>query len=291
MAYLPEDNIVTVQTNTTDFFQFYKLSINEYTTINGETDRDELTKTIHLSIKKYDYQFQYLVEVFDRVHKNRTLSLSEKDLGVQLSSILDEIKLNVDLDLNLIKIDNFDEIKDKAQQKIKKLFQKYVGENAKTKFEFLSKFYNNEKLIFSDLQRYNQLGLLINKFQGLYRFGRSSKYKIRYLNFLENTLLEVDETMKLIRLNRDIEELEIQLSGVISDNFNKIMFVKEMELQDIIFDHQKDNPTLDVYRGNYVFNSVTGEIKSSKINIEFSFGTNYSKKIEYNLVAVNHEEI
>lgn len=293
MLYSPEDNIVEVKPNLKKEFQFYRLKIAEKTNRNGVIIREEIIKNIHLTIKKtVSNGYEYHLEVFDRLHRNRELSLSEKDLIGQIATITDDVKVTVDENLNFVKIVNFNLIKRKAKQKIQLLSKKYVGANASKLFEKLEHFYKNENLIYNDLQRYDKYGLLLIKFLGYYRFGLKQKFKVRYTNFLKNTLLEIDEDIKMTRLNRAIEEVELKLNGVINvENFNKKMFEREMKVQNIYFDETEDMPKLDEYEGTFIFNTNTGMLKNSEVNIAFSFGKKYSKELHYQMMSITHEEI
>jgi hypothetical protein len=293
MLYSPEDNIVEVKPNLKKEFQFYRLKIAEKTNRNGVIIREEIIKNIHLTIKKtVSNGYEYHLEVFDRLHRNRELSLSEKDLIGQIATITDDVKVTVDENLNFVKIVNFNLIKRKAKQKIQLLSKKYIGANASKLFEKLEHFYKNENLIYNDLQRYDKYGLLLIKFLGYYRFGLKQKFKVRYTNFLKNTLLEIDENIKMTRLNRAIEEVELKLNGVINlENFNKKMFEREMKGQNIYFDETEDMPKLDEYEGTFIFNTNTGMLKNSEVNIAFSFGKKYSKELHYQMMSITHEEI
>lgn len=293
MQYSPEDNIVEVKPNLKKDLQFYKLTILEKTNCNGVINKEEIVKNIHLTttdVVNVGYQFH--VEVFDRLHRNRELALSEKDLIDQIASITDDVKILINEDLNFVKLTNFDLIKKKAKQKINILSKKYLGEIAVKLFNNLDFFYTDEKLIFKDLQRYDKLGLLIPKFLGYHRFGKTDKYKIRYTNFLKNTFLEVNESIKMTRLNRAIQEVELQLKGEInSENFNKKMFEREMKVQDIYFDDKKESPKIDKYEGVFIFNTTSGKINKGEVEIVFSFGKNYSKEIKYQIVTINADEL
>lgn len=293
MLYSPEDNIVEVKPNLKKELQFYRLKIADVTNCNGVIIREEIIKNVHLTIrKKLSNGYEYHLEVFDRLHRNRELSLSEKDLIDQISTITDDVKVTLDENLNFVKIVNYNLIKRKAKQKIKILSKKYVGVNASKLFEKLDHFYKDENLIYNDLQRYDKYGLLLIKFLGYYRFGLKQKYKVRYSNFLKNTLLEIDEDIKMTRLNRAIEEVELSVSGEINlQNFNKKMFEREMKVRNVYFDETNDMPKLDKYEGKFIFNTKTGMLNKSEVNIAFSFGKNYSKEFHYQLTSVNCEEI
>ncbi|MFD2907377.1 hypothetical protein ACFSX9_01375 [Flavobacterium ardleyense] len=293
MLYSPEDNIVEVKPNLKKELQFYRLKIAEKTNSNGVIIREEIIKNLHLTIRKtVSNGYEYHVEVFDRLHRNRELSLSEKDLIDQIATITDDVKVMVDENLNFVKIVNYNLIKRKAKEKIKMLSKKYVGVNASKLFDKLEQFYKNENLLYKDLQRYDKYGLVLIKFLGYYRFGLKQKYKVRYTNFLKNTWLEINEDIKMNRLNRAIEEVELTLTGEINlENFNKKMFEREMKVQNIYFDETEDRPKLDKYEGTFVFNTKTGMLNKSEVIIAFSFGKNYSKDFHYQLTSVKHDEI
>ncbi|WP_236554750.1 hypothetical protein [Flavobacterium sp. 9AF] len=293
MQYSFEDNIVEVKPNVKKELQFYRLQFLEKMNCNGVIIKQEIIKNVHLTITKIEnVGFEYHIEVFDTTLRNRTLSLSEKDLIAQIASITDDVKIIVDENFNFIKIKNFDLIKSKANQKFKILSKKYLGEKANRLFEYLQKYYKDEKLIYNDLQRYDKYGFLLIKFLGYYRFGKNHKYTIRYTNFLKNTFLEIDETVKMTKLNREIEEVELKLKGEINTSkYNKKMFEREMKVQNIFFDEVNDNLTLNKYEGVFNFNTKTGKINNAKLNIHVSFGENYSKEIDYQLSSLLPHEV
>ena len=293
MLYSPEDNIVEVKPNLKKELQFYSLKINEKTKCNEVINKQEITKNLHLTITKVEnIGYEYHIEAFDRTHRNREFSLSEKDLISQIASITDDVKIIIDENFSFVTIKNFDVIKRKAKQKIKILSKKYLGEKATKLFESLQTFYKDERLIYNDLQRYDKYGLVLIKFLGYYRFGKTQKYKIRYTNFLKNTFLEINETVKMTRLNREIEEVELTLNGEINPvKLNKGMFEREMKVQNIPFNEIKDGPTLNKYEGTFIFNTKTGKINSGNVNIVFSFGENYAKEIQYELVSLSFNEV
>ena len=292
MVYSLEDNIVEVKPLLQKDLQFYKLKIEEKTICNGIINEHEIIKKIHLTTTKIaDVGYEYHIEVFDRTHRNREYSLSEKDLVAQIATFADDLKIVLDENLNFVAIKNFDNIKKKAKHKIEILSKKYIGENATKLFEHLQRFYNHEKLLYDDLQRYDKFGLILIKFLGYYSFGKTKNHRIRYTNFLNNTLLEVNETIKLSRLNREIEGVELQLNGEINGiNFNKKMFENEMKFQNIIYS-EKDIPTLEKYEGKFLFNTKTGKINNSEVHIVFSFGKNYSKELQYKLTKLEPIEM
>ncbi len=293
MLYSPEDNIVEVKPNVKKELQFYRLKIQEKTNCKGKINKQEIIKDLHFTITRNEnIGFEYHIEVFDRIHRNREFSLSEKDLINQIASITDDIKIVIDENFSFVSIKNFNLIKRKAKQKNQILSKKYLGEKATKLFQNLERFYKDEKLIFNDLQRYDKYGLLLTKFLGYYRFGKTQNYSIRYTNFLKNTFLEVNETVKMTRLNREIEEVELTLNGEINlDKLNKSMFEREMKVQNIPFNGAKDYPKLNKYEGKFIFNSKTGKINNGSVNIIFSFGDNYSKEMQYELVTLALNEV
>ena len=53
----------------------------------------------------------------------------------------------------------------------------------------------------------------------------------------------------------------------------------------------RDKPILDKYNGEVSFATKTGELQYSDLLINFSYGDNYKKTIEYEIKKISHEEL
>ncbi|PZQ77121.1 MAG: hypothetical protein DI548_17305, partial [Flavobacterium johnsoniae] len=111
-----------------EHLQFYKFSMMEITTENGNVLKSEVNKTIHSTILKKDFE-TYLIqlEVFDIEYKNRTVSLTEKDFLGRIAEVNDDIILETDEHLNINKLVNQHQIQKRLEEKIERLAKSNVG--------------------------------------------------------------------------------------------------------------------------------------------------------------------
>lgn len=270
-----------------EHLQFYKFSMMEITTENGNVLKSEVNKTIHSTILKKDFE-TYLIqlEVFDIEYKNRTVSLTEKDFLGRIAEVNDDIILETDEHLNINKLVNQHQIQKRLEEKIERLAKSNVGPKVEEMFQYLREFYSNDRRILLDIKNYRQHGLLLNPFYDRYTPLSVKKRSVRYLNFVENAVVNIGEArVKKIKLKE--RELEVGVKGKMIAPFYNDMIFKSIKKKEISFDSEKDKPSLDKYEGSFIFNMNTGTVKKASIEIEFSLGNNYRKTISYQLNELN----
>jgi hypothetical protein len=273
--------------NLSNSLKFYQFSMLETTTSNGVKLINELSKLVHVTLlKKNDNLFTSQIETFDREHKNRNFSISEKEYTSRIAEINDDILLIVNDYGQVQSIVNLEIIQQKVEEIINKLSDSYVGEKAEQHYQFLKTFYSNESLVIADLKMYKQMGLLLNPYYGKHKSDTIKTHQLRHLNFMDNTLVNVEEQAKIKKIDDQLKEVEIEIKGTIIDPFYKTMFEEEMSIKDIAYDPKMDNPNLDKYNGILVFNTDTGEVKSAFVDIAFTFGQNYKRTITYQLKEI-----
>jgi hypothetical protein len=275
---------LNLKLNIESSLKFYQFSMLEITLTNGVKLIHELNKLIHVTlIKKLNNLFTTQIETFDRVHKNRNFSTSEKDYTERIAQINDDVLLIINEYGQVQSITNLESIQQKAEQIIDKLSKSYVGEKAEQHYQFFKNFYANESLVITDLKIYKQMGLLLNPYYGNHKSDTIRTHQLRYLNFMDNTLVNIEEQSKIKKIDTALKEVEIKIKGTIIAPFYESMFEKVMEIKSISYDLKSDKPKLDKYDGSFIFNTDTGEVKSVLIDIIFSFGSNYSRAITYQL--------
>ncbi|MBL7866915.1 hypothetical protein [Flavobacterium lindanitolerans] len=271
-----------------EHLQFYKFSMMEITTENGNVLKSEVNKTIHSTILKKDFE-TYLIqlEVFDIEYKNRTVSLTEKDFLGRIAEVNDDIILETDEHLNINKLVNQHQIQKRLEEKIERLAKSNVGPKVEEMFQYLREFYSNDRRILLDIKNYRQHGLLLNPFYDRYTPLSVKKRSVRYLNFVENAVVNIGEEARVKKIKLKERELEVGVKGKMIAPFYNDMIFKSIKKKEISFDSEKDKPSLDKYEGSFIFNMNTGTVKKASIEIEFSLGNNYRKTISYQLNELN----
>lgn len=271
-----------------EHLQFYEFSMMEITTENGNVLKSEVNKTIHSTILKKDFE-TYLIqlEVFDIEYKNRTVSLTEKDFLGRIAEVNDDIILETDEHLNINKLVNQHQIQKRLEEKIERLAKSNVGPKVEEMFQYLREFYSNDRRILLDIKNYRQHGLLLNPFYDRYTPLSVKKRSVRYLNFVENAVVNIGEEARVKKIKLKERELEVGVKGKMIAPFYNDMIFKSIKKKEISFDSEKDKPSLDKYEGSFIFNMNTGTVKKASIEIEFSLGNNYRKTISYQLNELN----
>lgn len=288
ISTLEEIAEVKLRYNFLEHMQFYQFFMLETTFENGSQLKNELNKLLHTTItKKEKNYYQMEIESFDRVHKNRMFSNSEKVFGARLAEINDDLHFEVNSQAEVLHVLHMDQLQQKVEAVINKLQSKYVGDRVEDTFQYLRNFYQNEQRIVLDSKQYKQFGLLLNGFYGKHSAAHSQKQMRRYLNFMDNTVVNVEEQASIHKIDEATLELQLQISGSIKEPFYYAMFVKTMLEKNIAFHPVNDQPKLDTYNGLFVFDMQSGIVKKATMDIAFSYGENYQKTIHYQLNEVN----
>jgi len=271
-----------------EHLQFYEFSMLETTTENGAVLKSEVKKTIHSTIVKRDFETYVIqLEVFDIEYKNRTVSMAEKDFLGRIAEVNDDVILETDGHLNINKLVNQHQIQKRLEEKIEKLAKSNVGPKVEEMFQYLREFYSNDRRILLDIKNYRQHGLFLNPFYDRYTPLSIKKRSVRYLNFVENAVVNIGEEARVKKIKLKERELEVGVRGKMIAPFYNDMIYKSIKKKEISFDSEKDKPSLDKYEGSFIFNMNTGAVKKAGIEIEFSLGNNYKKTISYQLNELN----
>ncbi|MGK6344220.1 hypothetical protein ACMGDK_18570 [Chryseobacterium sp. DT-3] len=283
---------IDIKLNLSEGKKFYRFSYNEYTTINGETHRSELNKNFHVTLKHLEKEkFEYHIEIFDRVHRDKELSLSEKDFLARIADINDDVVLITDEYGNLKNVQGLSVLQDKVEKTVEKLSRSYVGKQAEDSYQFLKAFSQQENLVCKDFLKNIHFGMIIHKFYGRYEKENQVKYSVRYRNFMPNTVIDIEEHVQTEAMRCDDELLLLQYTGNIPSDKNWEMFYGEMNRKEIAYNRETDFPKLDKYKGQMLLDFITKEVLEHKLTIEFSLGENYQKKIIYHIKEIGHEEL
>jgi hypothetical protein len=283
---------IDVKLNLQEGKKFYRYSYNEYTTTNGETHRSELNKNFHVTLKLLEKErFEYHIEIFDRVHRDKELSLSEKDFLDQIAAINNDVVLITDEYGRLKSLQGLSVLQDKVEKTVEKLSRSFVGKQAEDLYQFLKTFYQKEKLVCTDFLKNNHFGMILHKFYGRYEKENQVRHSVRYRNFMTNTVIDIDESIQTEAMRCDDELLLLQYTGHIPSDKNWEMFYGEMQRKEIAYHKETDVPKLDKYKGQMLLDFETKQVLEHKLTIEFSLGENYQKKIIYHIKEISHEEL
>lgn len=283
---------INIKLNLVEGKKFYRYTYNEYTTINGKTHRSELNKNFHVTLKLLEKErFEYHIEVFDRVHRDKELSLSEKDFLARIADINDEVVLITDEYGRLKNVQELSVLQDKVKKTVEKLSRSYVGKSAEDSYRFLKEFYQKEHLVGKDFLKNIHFGMILHRFYGRYEKENQVSHSVRYRNFMANTVIDIEERVQTEAMRCDDELLLLQYIGNIPSDRNWEMFYREMKRKEIAYHSETDCPKLDKYKGQILLDFRTKEVLEHKLTIEFSLGENYQKKIIYHIKEISHEEL
>ncbi|MBL1220049.1 hypothetical protein JET18_04315 [Chryseobacterium sp. L7] len=283
---------INIKLNLVEGKKFYRYTYNEYTTINGKTHRSELNKNFHVTLKLLEKErFEYHIEVFDRVHRDKELSLSEKDFLARIADINDDVVLITDEYGRLKNVQELSVLQDKVKKTVEKLSRSYVGKSAEDSYRFLKEFYQKEHLVGKDFFKNIHFGMILHRFYGRYEKENQVSHSVRYRNFMANTVIDIEERVQTEAMRCDDELLLLQYIGNIPSDRNWEMFYGEMKRKEIAYHSETDCPKLDKYKGQILLDFTTKEVLEHKLTIEFSLGENYQKKIIYHIKEISHEEL
>lgn len=208
---------IDIKLNLLEGKKFYRYSYNEYTTINGETHRSELNKNFHVTLKllkdEEEERFEYHIEIFDRVHRDKELSLSEKDFLNRIADINNEVVLITDRYGKLKNLQGLSILQQRVEKAVEKLSRSYVGKQAEDFYTFLKDFYQKEHLVCQDFLKNNHFGMILHQFYGRYDQEDTAKHSVRYRNFMANAIIDIEEHVQTEEMRCDDELLLIQYIG------------------------------------------------------------------------------
>jgi hypothetical protein len=288
---IEETATINVQLSVDEDLKSYQFSLVEVTLEHEKIYKSELTKTMFSTIKKVSNNlFEAHVEAFDREYKNKEVSITEKEFLARLGEINDDVQLNINSVGNIRAINNLLEIQERAKSKIAKLAKSHVGEAVENTFKYYTDFYENEKRVVLDLESYKELGLLVNNFYGVYAPKIIKKNKVRHTNFMDNTIVNVEEVASIHKIDEDNGTVEIKVNGIMIDPIYQSMFLKTIKDKSIIVNEEFDFACLNKYEGYFMFDTETGIIKNATLEILFTCGQHYNKTITYQLNEIVHAD-
>jgi hypothetical protein len=288
---IEETATINLQLSVEEDLRAYQFSYTEVTQENDKKYKSELTKTIFSTIKKVKSNlFSMHIETFDREYKNKEVSITEKEFFARLGEINDNVQLNINNEGDIIAINNLLEIQDRAKSKIAKLAKSHVGEWVENTFKYYTDFYENENRVILDLKGYKELGMLVNNFYGVYAPKIIKKSRVRFLNFIDNSIVNIEETASIHKIDENNGTVEIKAVGEMINPTYKTMFIESLKNKSIVVDENIDEAILKKYEGFFMFDSTTGIVKNVTLEIEFSYGQYYNKTITYQLNEIVHAD-
>jgi hypothetical protein len=288
---IEETATINLQLNVEADLKAYHFSMIEVTIENENKRKCETNKTIYSTIKKLSNNlFTAHVETFDREYKNKEVSITEKEFLARLAEINDDVQLNINSVGNIRAINNLPEIQERAKSKIAKLAKSHVGEWVENTFKYYTDFYENENRVILDLQGYKELGLLVSNFYGVYAPKIIKKNRVRFLNFMDDTFVNIEETASIHKIDEDNGSVEIRVVGEMINPIYKTMFIKSLKNKSIVVNENVDEGILKKYEGFFMFDSRTGIVKNATLEIEFTYGQYYNKTITYQLNEIVHAD-
>ena len=277
--------------NLSEEKKFYRYSFNEYTTIKGKKHRSEISKIFHVTLKQMQKnRYQYLIETFEREHRDRDLSTSEKIFFARVAEITDEVKIVTDEYGEMVSVEDLTKLQDKTTTVTEKLSKSYLGRHAENSFRFLRAFYKKEKLVGKGFLRNEQFGLIVNEFYTKYNKDQIIKRIIPLKSLMSNTEVDIEVHAKLENLSFEDHVAIINYTGKLAEKTSFEQFYEELDRKKIECDKHTAPPILEQYEGTIKYNAATGEIVAHDLNIMFTLGENYEKKLRFNLKEISYEE-
>jgi hypothetical protein len=111
---------------------------------------------------------------------------------------------------------------------------------------------------------------------------------VRFLNFMDDTIVNIEETASVYKINEENGTVEIKVVGEMANPIYKTMFIKSLKNKSILVDENINEAVLKKYEGFFMFDSTTGIVKNAKLEIEFTYGQYYNKTITYQLNEIVH---
>jgi hypothetical protein len=288
---LEETATINLQLSVDEDLQSYQFSMIEITIENENKYKSELTKTVFSTIKKLSNNlFTAHIETFDKDYKNKEVSITEKEFLARLAEINDDVQLSINSCGGIKAINNLLQIQERAKSKIAKLAKSHVGEVVENTFKYYTDFYGNENRVILDLKGYKELGLLVNNFYGVYAPKIVKKNTVRFLNFMDDTIVNIEETASIHKIDEDNGTVEIKVVGEMINPIYKTMFIKSLKNKDIFVNEHVDEAGLKKYEGFFMFDSITGIVKNATLEIQFMYGQYYNKTITYQLNEIVHAD-
>ena len=209
---IEETTTINLQLSVEEDLRAYQFSLIELTLENEKKYKSELTKTVFSTIKKLNNNlFTAHVEIFDSIYKNKEVSITEKEFLARLGEINDDVQLSINGVGSIKTVNNLLGIQERAKSKIAKLAKSHVGEAVENTFKYYTNFYENEKRLILDLENYKELGLLVNKFYGVYAPKIIKKNTTRFLNFIEDSIVNIEETAFIHKIDEDNNTVQIKV--------------------------------------------------------------------------------
>jgi hypothetical protein len=288
---IEETATINLQLSVEEDLRAYQFSVIEITLENEKKYKNELTKMVFSTIKKLSNNlFTAHVEIFDRDYKNKEVSITEKEFLARLAEINDDVQLNINSVGNIKTINNLPETQERAKSKIAKLAKSHVGEWVENTFKYYTDFYGNENRVILDLKSYKELGLLVNNFYGVYAPKIFKKNTVRFLNFMDDTIVNIEETASIHKIDEDNGTVEIKVVGEMINPMYKTMFLQSLKNKSIVVNEHVDEAVLKKYEGFFMFDSITGIVKNATLEIQFMYGQYYNKTITYQLNEIVHAD-
>ncbi len=288
---IEETATINVQLSVDEDLRSYQFSMIEITLENEVKYKNEINKIIFSTIKKVSNNvFTAHIETFDWDYKNKGVSLTEKEFLARLAEINDDVELRINSLSDIRSVDNLLALQERAKSKIAKLAKSHVGEAVENTFRYYTDFYENEKRVILDLENYKELGLLVNKFYGVYAPKIIKKNKVRYLNFMDNSIVNIEETASIHKIDEDNGRVEIKVNGAMIDPMYTSMFLKTVKDKAIVVNEHVDEAGLKKYEGYFMFDTETGIVKNAILEILFTYGQHYNKTITYQLNEIVHAD-
>ena len=268
-----------------DLNTFYNLSVKEESFINGTLNiKKHINSLIHTNLTAYNGNLMKMhIERFDTVIRDRSLSLGEKDLYEVAERIFDDVQLIIDETGKVKDVLNFAEICTEGWQNKEYLKERYKGDGMKTIDRFYDTALNHKSGFLNYLCNYSRMGLLLYIPYGFLSASfLKSDIVVRHNNLMLNTCADVTEYFKLEEVNPKDNFIVIKGKG--DPAFADKTPIFRYEMQRLKIESEKhEKPELNEYTKQIKLNLHTGVVLSSSLNILFSFGKNYYKKIEYEL--------
>ncbi len=285
LSSVEELNSVYLQIKQQEAALFYDFSLLEACTLNGNTVYHELRKLYHFSILPQDSFLQIHAESFDRQHFCKDFSTTEKEFCARLAQCDEEVLFRTNHLMQDISIENLTQIQEKLELAINRLSNSYRGEAVSRQFEDLRLHYSNPTAVLQHAKSYNLYGLFLFDFYGMFAPRQKKSRTVRFTNWLPHCIIDVVENVAVSKIDEMNNYAKFSIEGYLPTTKLQPQMAYALKQEGIEVDRSRDSLMLHQYSGNILCNQITGLVEKGQLNMHFSIGQNFEKKITYNLNA------
>ncbi len=277
MRFLLDD--INVQLQSEADTEQYEHSITSEEICNGKRTLNSSKKILDLKVVREENRIPKIL-IKTKEHSITLDNLLKKQEGIKLrmAALTDTVLVGIDKQGEIESIHNHHIIQQKWESLRNELQRLYEGNTVDRYFIGIDKKIKDERKLLIDFQQARLFGLLFN---GLYDSYTLSKRPITTRKktlhaMIDHIPLVIDEAIYCDKVDTDKGALTLRVKGSLDRKETYITKI-ENHLVGKGISHTSDF-ALSSYNGTFQFNTKTGLILHSSLEIETMFGKDYYKK-------------